>query len=164
MDTEKKLKECEKQKDEYLAGWQRSRADFLNYKKDEAKRVTEIFKYATEDLLLKILPVLDNFEKAARQNFLSENLSGQEKEKINQVIHGYLQIKNQLKDFLKNQGIEDIKAVGEKLDLNFHEVVESASAPDGATADKSGIIIEEVQKGYKLNGKVIRPAKVKVNK
>ncbi len=146
---EKKLKECQKQRDEYLAGWQRSRADFLNYKKEEAKRVTEILKYATEDLLLKVLPILDNFEKAEKEI--------KEHEKT-EYLEGLLQIKSQLKDFLKNQGIEEIKTVGEKLDPNFHEVAESVEGKE------SGIIIEEVQKGYKLNGKVVRPAKVKVNK
>jgi molecular chaperone GrpE len=146
---EKKLKECQKQRDEYLAGWQRSRADFLNYKKEEAKRVTEILKYATEDLLLKVLPVLDNFEKAEKEI---------PKDRKTEYLEGLLQIKSQLKDFLKNQGIEEIKAVGEKLDPNFHEVAESVEG------EESGIIIEEVQKGYKLNGKVVRPAKVKVNK
>lgn len=146
---EKKLKECQKQRDDYLAGWQRSRADFLNYKKEEAKRVTEILKYVTEDLLLKVLPVLDSFEKAEKE------IPEDEKSKY---LEGFLQIKSQLKDFLKNQGIEEIKAVGEKLDPNFHEVAESVKGGE------SGIIIEEVQKGYKLNGKVVRPAKVKVNK
>ena len=59
----KELTECLKQKEEYLKGWQRARADFLNYKKEEAERVKGILKYANEDLILKILPVLDNFEK-----------------------------------------------------------------------------------------------------
>ena len=126
-------------------------------------RIREILKYANIDLILKILPILDNFEKAAHQNFLPENLSGQEKEKINQVNQGYLQIKRQLQDFLKNQGVEEIKSLNEKFDPNFHEIVEPALA-EAAAGKESGTIIEEVQKGYLLNGKVLRPAKVKINK
>ena len=151
---EKKLEECQKQRDEYLAGWQRSRADFLNYKKDEMARIREILKYANEDLILKILPILDNFEKAEKE--IPED-------KKDEYLEGLLQIKRQLQDFLKNQGVEEIKSLNEKFDPNFHEVVEPAFA-EAAAGKESGIIIEEVQKGYLLNGKVLRPAKVKINK
>ena len=156
----KKIEELEKQKSEYLAGWQRSRADFLNYKKEEIERIEEILKYGGEEFILKILPILDNFDLAARQTFPLENLSGQEKEKINQVIQGFLQIKNQLEDFLKNQGVEEVKTTGEKFDPNIHEATEQVELK----GKESGIIIEEIQKGYKINGRLLRPAKVKVVK
>ncbi len=148
---EKKLKECQKQKEEYLAGWQRSRADFLNYKKEEMQKIGQLLKYANEELILKILPVLDNFEKAEK-----EIPQG----KKNQYLEGLLQIKTQFEDFLKSQGVEVIKSLNEKFDPNFHEVVEEIEVKD----KESGIIIEEVKKGYILNGKVIRPAKIKINK
>jgi molecular chaperone GrpE len=162
-ELKKKLDECQKLKDEYLAGWQRERADFLNYKKEEMGRIGELLKYAGTELILKLLPILDNFELAARQNFPSENLSGQEKEKINRVIEGFLQIKKQVLDFLKSLGIEPIDCLGKKFDPNFHEVVEEV-APAEDSAGKSGIIIEEIQKGYKFQSKVLRPAKVKISK
>ena len=148
---EKKLKECQKQRDEYLAGWQRSRADFLNYKKEEVARLQEFLKYVNEEAILKILPILDNFEEAEKE--IPED-------KKDDYLKGLLQIKTQLQDFLKNQGVEKIKALGEKFDPNFHEVAEEVALND----KESGIIIEEVKKGYLLNGKVIRPAKVKVSK
>jgi len=157
---EKQLEECQKKKDEYLAGWQRERADFLNYKKEEIERIGEILKYAGEGLILKILPILDNFDLIARQNFLSENLSGQEKERIDKIIQGFVQIKIQFQDFLKNLGVEEIKSVGDKFDPNFQEVIEEIKTKD----KESGIVIEEIQKGYKLHGKVLRPAKVKIVK
>ncbi|PIY90926.1 MAG: nucleotide exchange factor GrpE [Candidatus Nealsonbacteria bacterium CG_4_10_14_0_8_um_filter_35_10] len=167
-ELKKKFEECQKLKDEYLTGWQRERADFLNYKREELERVEEILKYADEGLILKILPILDNFEIAARQNFPSENLSGQEKERINQVIQGFLQIKNQILDFLKNQGVEEIKSVGEKFDPQLHEVVgevaPSEALAKGGKSVESGIVIEEIQKGYKINGRLLRPAKVRVTK
>ena len=151
-ELKKKLEEYQKQKNEYLAGWQRARADFLNYKKEELERIREILKYGNENLIFKILPILDNFELTEKK--LPENL------KTDVNIKGILQIKNQILDFLKNQGVEEIKTVGEKFDPNFQEVVEEVEKK----GVESGIVLEETQKGYILNGKVIRPAKVRVTK
>ena len=148
----KGLRELEKQKDEYLAGWQRSRADFLNYKKEEAVKIGEILKYANEDLVLEILPILDSFDLVEKQ--LPENLHN------NEYIKGIFQIKNQLKNFLKNQKIEEIQTVGEKFDPNFQEVVEEVTVED----KESGIVVEETQRGYVMNGKLLRPARVKISK
>ena len=166
-ELEKKLEECQKLKDEYLAGWQRARADFLNYKKEEIERIKEILKYAGVGLILKILPILDNFEVAEKK--LAENLKVDELRssspfadaRVNdENIKGLLQIKNQILDFLKNQGVEEIKCLGQKFDPNFQEVVEEVAVKDKAP----GTIIEEVQKGYKISGRLLRPAKVKVVK
>jgi molecular chaperone GrpE len=151
-ELKKKLEECQKLKDEYLAGWQKERADFLNYKKGELERVGEILKYADVGLISNILPILDNFEVAEKK--LPENLKNDEN------VKGILQIKNQILDLLKNQGVEEIKSVGEKFDPNFHEIVEGIEAK----AKEPGIIIEEIQKGYKIDGRLLRPAKVKVSK
>ena len=174
-DLQKKIEECEKTKAEYLAGWQRARADFINYKKEEMERIEQFLKYGEEEFILKILPVLDNFDLAARQN-LTENLSGQEKEKIDKVVQGFLQIKNQLLEFLKERGIEEIKTIGEKFDPNFHEAVGEIETKDkepgtmgeedksASSTFPSGQVIEEVRKGYTINSRLLRPAKVKVTK
>jgi molecular chaperone GrpE len=151
-DLKKKLEECEKLKNEYLAGWQRERADFLNYKREELERMEEILKYANEELILKILPILDNFEIVTKR--LPEDL------KNNENVKGILQIKNQILNFLKEQGVEEIKSVGERFNPNFHEVVEEVKVEN----KEPGTIIEEIQKGYKINGRLLRPAKVKVAK
>ncbi len=151
-ELKKKLEECEKLKDEYLAGWQRERADFLNYKREELERLGELIKYADVGLILNILLILDNFEKAEKT--LSEEL------KKNQFVKGILQIKTQFQDFLKNQGVEKIECLGQKFDPNFQEVIEQVEAKD----KESGIVIEEIQKGYKIHGKLLRPAKVKISK
>lgn len=148
----RELKECQKQKEEYLQGWQRSRADLLNYKKEEMERIGELLKYAGEEFILKILPLLDNFEMAERK--MPDNLKAEEN------VKGILRIKTQLQDFLKNQGLEEIKSIGEKFDPNFHEAVEQVEVKD----KESGTILEEIQKGYKINGHLLRPAKVKVVK
>ena len=151
-DIIQKLKECQKQRNEYLAGWQRTQADFVNYKKQEAERLKKMVEYANLDLVLKILLILDNFDLAEK------NLSKELKDDKN--VFGILQIKAQILDFLKNLKIEEIKAVGVKFDPNFHEAIEQVEIKNG----ESGIVAEEIQKGYKLNGRVIRPAKVRVIK
>ena len=151
-EIKKKLEEFQKLKDEYLTGWRRARADLLNYKKEEMERIGEFLKYADVGLILKILPILDNFELAEKKT--SEDL------KNNNSIKGILQIKNQFQDFLKNQGVEEINCLGQKFDPNFQEIVEEVEIKD----KESGIITEEIQKGYKINGRLLRPAKVRVAK
>jgi len=150
-DLKKKLQECEKKKEEYLAGWQRAKADFLNYKKEERERTEETLKYAGEILSLNLLPILDNFDFASKN--LPKNLMEDEN------VKGILQIRKQILDFLKTQGVEEIEAKpGGKFDTSFHEAVETAEGKE------AGIILEEIKKGYIINGKVLRPAKVKVTK
>ena len=151
-ELKKKLEDCQKQKEEYLAGWQRARADFLNYKKEEMERIKEILKYGNENLILKILPILDNFEKAEKEI--------PDDKKNDKLLEGLFQIKTQFQDFLKNQGIEEIKTIGKKFDPNFQEVVQELEKK----GVESGIVIGETQKGYTIHGKVLRPAKVKVAK
>ena len=149
---EEKLEESEKRVAEYLAGWQRSRADLLNYKKEEMERIGEFLKYASEEFVLKVLPILDNFEIIEKK--MPDNLKNDEN------IKGLLMIKNQLRDFLKSQGAEEVKSVGQNFDPNLHEVVGETEAKD----KEKGLIVEEVQKGYKINGRLLRPAKVKIIK
>ncbi|MFH1180907.1 MAG: nucleotide exchange factor GrpE, partial [bacterium] len=124
---------------EYLAGWQRERADFLNYKKEEMERMGEFLKYAGEEMVLKLLPILDSFQLAEKK--LPDNLKNDEN------VKGLLMIKGQIEDFLKSQGVEEIKTTGEKFDLNFMEEVEKE---------------EQEQKGYKINNKILRVAKIKL--
>lgn len=160
-ELQKQLEECQKMKDEYLTGWQRSRADFLNYKKDEMERISSILKYGYEELILKILPILDNFERAEQQQkFFLENFNEQEKEKIDKIIQGFLQIKFQFSNFLKNLGVEEIEVkTGDSFDINFHEIIEEVES-DGQVNK----IVEVIERGYKLWDKIIRPVKVKIGK
>ena len=151
-ELKKELEICQKKRDEYLSGWQRARADFINHKKEELERMGEIVKFATEEMILRALPILDNFYLIEKR--LPENL------KEDENVKGILQVKNQLLEFLKSHGVEEIKCQGQKFDPNFQEAVEMVEKEDV----ESGQVIEEVQKGYTLNSKVIRPAKVKVVK
>ena len=151
-DLKMMLEDCERLKNEYLAGWQRAKADFLNYKKEETERTLNFIKYANEEWVLKMLPILDNFEIA--QSHLPQELNG------NEYLKGIFQIKNQMQEFLKNLGLEEIKSLGEKFDPNLHEVVEESENEN----KEPGIIIEEIQKGYTIGGRLLRAAKVKVSK
>ena len=94
-DLKKLLEDCQKQRDEYLAGWQRARADFLNYKKEEMERFKEIINFAGEEMILRVLPLLDNLYLAEKH--LSDDL------KDNEYVKGLLQIKTQFLDFLKSR-------------------------------------------------------------
>ena len=144
------LDECKKKSEEYLNGWKRERADFINYKKEEMERIGTLLKYANEELLLKIIPVLDNI-------FLAEQHIPEEIKK-NKWTEGFGHIKNQLKDFLSKEGIEVIETIGSVFDPNTMEAVGETEGGLNNT------VSEEVQRGYTLNGKVIRVAKVKINK
>ena len=148
----KELEECQKEANEYLAGWQRAKADLLNYKKEEAKRILNILEYAKEELILKILPILDNFEKAEKEV--------PEKLKKENYLKGIFQIKSQLEDFLDKEGVEEIKSLGEDFNPKFHEAVQVEKTESNCPEK----IIEVIQKGYKIKGKVVRAAKVKVSK
>jgi molecular chaperone GrpE len=151
-ELKKNLEECIKEKDEYLAGWQRTKADFLNYKKEQAKMIEEVLKFANLDLIIKLLPILDNFDLIEKK--LPEEL------KKDENIKGILQIRIQILEFLRGQELEEIKTIGEKFNPNFHEAIEIQEM-EGKESD---IIIEEIQKGYILKGRVIQPAKVKIVK
>lgn len=151
-DKKGKLEKCQKEKDEYLAGWQRARADFLNYKKEEIERLKKVMEYGSEELILKIFPILDSLEKAETQIPLDF--------KDNEWVEGISQVRIQLQDFLKKEGVEEIKTIGERFDPNFHEALEKVEVKN----KEVGKIVKEIQKGYTLNNKVIRPAKVKITK
>lgn len=151
-DIKKELEKYKKLKDDYLDNWKRERAAFLNYKKEGDQRIMVLRQYIKTSMILKFLPILDNFCLAEK------SLSKKEKQDGN--IKGFLQIKEQIETFLKNEGVTTIESVNKKFDHNLHEVV-------GVVEKKgveSGTIIEEVQKGYKIKDQLLRPAKVKVAK
>jgi molecular chaperone GrpE len=151
-DLKKKLEEAEKAKENYLNGWKRERADFLNYKKDEMERVEGLVCWAREEFLLKVLPIIDAF-------YLVESKVPEELKK-EENMKGVLSIKNIILDFLKGQNVSEIKSVGEKFDPNIHEAIEEISSGE----EKSNLVVEEIQKGYEVKGKLLRPAKVRVGK
>ncbi len=151
-EIKKKLKECEKLKEEYLNGWQHSRADFLNYKKKEEERIGSFLDFVKKNWLLEILNIHDNLERAR------EHTPGNLKDI--EWVKGVLQIENQFHQFFKKQGVKRLEPLGEKFDPSFHEVVEEVELKD----KEKGIIIEVIEKGYLVGEKLLRTAKVKISK
>lgn len=147
-ENQDELKELQLKCEEYLNGWKRERADFVNYKTQETERTSSIIKFANEELIYKLLSVLDNFNLAAK------HLEDQ----------GFLMIKKQLEDLLEKEGIEEIDVLGKPFDANLMEAVGEAESADEGSTVEAGIVADEVQKGYMLNEKLLRPAKVKIAK
>lgn len=130
-----------------LANWQRAQADFINYKRRIEQDKEETAKFANSILMLNLLPVLDDLERAFAS--LPPRLA-----KLTWV-DGIRLIERKLRASLEAQGLSEIKAQGEPFDPNLHEAVRHGKG-------KEGIVIEELQKGYKLQDRVIRPAMVVV--
>lgn len=148
-ELKKKLEECEKQREEYLNGWKRAKADFINYQKDEAKRLDEAIKFSNEFLIRELLSVLDSFD-------LSFSMLPEADERLKR---GMEIIYAQLENILKKHGLEPIQSLGEKFDPGLHEALEAVESEK-----ESGTVTEELARGWKLHGRVIRPSKVKVAK
>lgn len=149
---QEKLKECIKEKQEYLDGWQRAKADFANArKKDEAARA-ELVSFAKEGLILDIITTIDNF------NMAFANKDAWESVDKNWRV-GMEHIHCQLLKTLEENGLEQFAPLGEEFNPMRHDSVESVITDKKEDDHK---IIEVIQKGYVLNGKIIRPAKVKV--
>lgn len=141
------LEKCKAERDEYLNGWKRAKADLINYQKDEQKRMEEFMKFANKELLRELITVMDSFDLAIAT--LGERLD-----------KGTLMIRTQLEDVLKKQGLERLAvAIGAPFDPAVHEAVAAVES-----TEPPGTIVEEVERGYALNGRVIRPARVKVVK
>lgn len=147
-----KLRECEKLKQDYLKGWQRERADFLNYKKNELERWEKLKRELKKEILLKILEILDDLERAKNQ--FPANL------KNSDWGEGFFQIEKSFLKFLKEEKVEEIKSENEKFNPDYHQVIEQIEKE----GEESGKIVEVLEKGYLLEGQVLRPAKVKVVK
>ena len=150
VESLRKALEGEKAKAEkYLANWQRAEADFSNYKKRGEQEREEAFKFANAVLILNLLPVLDDFERAF--DSLSERLAELT------WVDGIRLIYRKLRATMEAQGLSEIKAVGEVFDPAVHEAVTQAEGEEGK-------VIEELQRGYRLGDRVIRPALVVVGK
>ncbi len=141
------LAEAKAKAEEYLAGWQRAQADFINYKRRTEQEKEEISQFANAILILNLLPILDDLERALTST--PPRLA-----KLSWV-DGIRLIERKLQAGLEAQGLSQIKALGEPFDPNLHEAARLGKG-------KEGTVIEELQKGYKLRDRVIRPSKVVV--
>lgn len=146
-----KLAELEKKAEEYLNGWKRAKADYINFKKETEQKQKEIIEYANANLLLDLLPLVDQFRSAFT------HLSADQKD--TEWIKGIRHIASNLKKLLADYGIEEIPTQGAKFNPELHEAVEHVESDQ-----EEGIILEQVSAGFRLANKVIEPAKVKVAK
>ena len=135
------------QADNYLANWQRTQADFINYKKRSEQERLELSKMMKANIIYTLLPVLDNLERAleAVPPELGEN----------SWVEGIKLTVRNFETILEAQGIVPLKSLGEPFDPRIHEAVRQDKG-------KEGTVIEEIQKGYKLNDTLVRPAMVVV--
>jgi len=150
VESLKRALDAEKAKaQDYLANWQRSQADFINYRKRIEQERNETIKFANAMLALDLLPVLDDLERALDN--VTPKLAGFT------WVDGIGLIYRKLRAILEGHGLTEVKAAGQPFDPNLHEAVLYGDGEEGK-------VIEELQKGYKLHDRVLRPALVKVGK
>ncbi len=149
VDTEKLKLELEESKDKYL----RLFAEFENYKRRTAKERIELIQTAGKDIITSLLPVLDDCDRAEKQMNNSDD--------INQLREGVLLIFNKLKNTLQSKGLKPMDSKDKDFDVEKHEAIAEIEVPDRSMKGK---VVDEVEKGYYLNDKLIRFAKVIVGK
>jgi molecular chaperone GrpE len=148
----RQLSDLQKERDELFGKLQRVSADYANFQKRAPKQIADTLAYEKEKIIKTLLPVLDNFEHTFQNVESAEDVAA--------VIKGIRIIYDQILEVLKSHGVAQINALGEKFDPSTHE----AMLQRAALKEPDNIVLEEFQKGYRLNGRVIRPSKVVVNK
>jgi molecular chaperone GrpE len=143
----KSLAEAKAQAEANMAGWQRAQADFVNYKRFVEQEKLETSKYANASCLTAILPIFDDLDRALA------NVPHSEHEHKKAWVEGFRLIERKYKDALEKLGLTCIKTVGEEFDCRTMDALT-------CTPGKKDIVLQELEKGYKLQDKVIRPAKV----
>ena len=149
--SQKKAEALQKQLDELNDKYLRLYSEFDNYRKRNAKERIELLKSASQEVILDVLPVIDDLERAI-QSFEEHNLSKEAKKGVELIY-------NKLMNILKQKGLEAIDAKGKEFDTDFHEAITNVPAPSD---DLKGKVVDVIQNGYLLNGKIIRFAKVVV--
>lgn len=150
-DLKEKIKKCEAEKQDYLIGWQRAKADHINSRKNEEKLREDYIAYKTENILLNFLDVLDAFHEAFKNNGFQELAENYKK--------GIEAIFNKFSKVLEYHNVKPYDSLGEIFNPALHEGLITEEIED---TKKDNIVLEEFQKGYKINERVLRPAKVKV--
>lgn len=146
------IESLQNEKDELFGKLQRVSADYANFQKRVPKQISDTIAYEKERIIKSLLPALDNFEHTLQNAHSVED--------ADVLIKGIRIIYDQLIDILKSHNVEQIKALGEKFDPAVHEAMTQQTDPER----EENTVLEEFQKGYRLNGRAIRPSKVIVNK
>ncbi|MFD2209221.1 nucleotide exchange factor GrpE [Virgibacillus halophilus] len=151
QELETEMEQLREDKEKLFDQLARIQAEYDNFKKRTQKEKQASQKYKAQDLVTALLPVMDNFERALKTQ-VSNEAAG--------FMEGMNMVYRQLLEALKNEGLSEIETVGKEFDPNMHHAVMQAEDENY----ESNIIVEELQKGYLLKDRVIRPAMVKVNK
>jgi molecular chaperone GrpE len=152
QDLTQQLADAKAEAEKNLDGWKRAQADFINYQNRKEGESHELIQFAREVAVAKLLPTLDSLSQAIKHAPEVDNADYQKwKDGLSGIVV-------QLDKALAELGVKKIEAVGKKFDPNFHEAVREV---DG---DEPGMVVEEYQTGYELNGKVIRPSQVAISK
>lgn len=146
------LRSCREEKQSYLDGWQRAKADFANWKRREEEERKQFQKFVTEGLITDLLPILDGFHMASRNTAVWEKVDPAWRQGIEYLHKDLLRV-------LSGQGLEEFSPESMAFDPREHTAIETITTDD---PQKDGIIAEVIQNGYRLHEKVIRPAKVKI--
>lgn len=137
-ELEEKLALAGAERDEYLNGWKRAKADLINSKKESEDQLKNLSDFVRTDFIRQFLPVLDALELAPE-------------------IEGWREVKKLVNEVLVRNKVEEISGLGDEFDPAYHEAV-------GESEGSPGKVVEVMQKGYIINGRVVRPAKVKIGK
>jgi molecular chaperone GrpE len=156
VEQESEIDQLSKKASENLDGWQRCQADFENYKKRSAESQKDLIKYATQSIILEILPVIDNFHAS------TDHIPAEQKD--NSWVTGIMYIQKQLENIVTENGVEEIEVkVGDNFDPIYHEAIDDKECSDCKVDHKYKNKIKKVlTKGYKIGDKVIRAARVVV--
>jgi molecular chaperone GrpE len=146
------LEDLRKEKDEVFNRLQRVYADYANFQKRVPKNIADTVAYEKERFIRSFLPVLDNFDRTLKEARTAQNVEA--------VIKGVEIVRDQMLTILKSFDVEPIESLNEKFDPARHEALIRRSEPD----KEDDVVVEEFQKGYTLNGRVIRPSRVAINK
>ena len=145
------LAETKRERDEYLELAQRTKADFENYRRRVATETSEALVRGKADLAKQLLPALDNLERALA--------AGEDAAAHEALVKGVGMVSDELHNRLEAAGVEWFDPIGERFDPQLHEAL--STKPEDGT--ESGVVLETVEKGYRLNGRVLRPARVVVS-
>jgi molecular chaperone GrpE len=151
-ELQKQIESLKKEKDDIFAKLQRVAADYDNYQKRSQRQIADSVNYEKDKMVKTLLPVLDNFDY-----ILTNTSCGATDETL---LKGVKIIYDQMLDVLKGHGIEQIKSAGEQFNPAHHEAITHRCEKD----KENGVVLEELQKGYKISGRLIRPSRVVVNK
>jgi molecular chaperone GrpE len=149
---QRELENLKKERDDLYDRLLRKQAEFENYKKRIDREKSEFMQFASSELMKELLSALDSFDLAIR-NATAEGKSGEN------ILKGFELIYKQLQDTLTRFGLKPVEAKGKKFDPNFHQAVSTQATNDV----EENTVIEEMRKGYTLNGRLLRPAMVSVS-